>query len=253
MIQIREIALCLGLTLLQSAHAQNMPEPVKPPSQAPAKSDVPKTVRYSGRFATGTRDVTIQERGNTREVVLRTFDSAGKELLREECVYEWSAFPPRAILKSYAMEQRQSGESYLISPQVDKSGKSKLLFKKTHQGRTDDDSEDLKPVEEIPTLAAPTLVPWMQLNWARLAEGATLELRLVVADRMETVGFKIFKVESTRPGTVRIRMKPTSVFIQAARAPLHFDFAPDGSRLLIYEGPVPLKPEIEVRMEFNHS
>lgn len=74
-------------------------------------------------------------------------------------------------------------------------------------------------------VVGPSMLAYVRASWDRLMAGETIEFRIGVLDRRETVGFKFFKTaEETVDGKemVRMKMKPTSFIISALVDPLIF-------------------------------
>ncbi|GIL18862.1 MAG: hypothetical protein BroJett040_26130 [Oligoflexia bacterium] len=81
-------------------------------------------------------------------------------------------------------------------------------------------------------------------NWADILAGKEVSFRFGSWERMETVGFEIFKVSEEKKNgqdLVVLKMKPSSFVIAALVKPLFFKFTSDGSRLIEMKGRVPLK------------
>ncbi len=114
----------------------------------------------------------------------------------------------------------------------------KVNFSFTKNGKTETDSEDVRPNLTI----GPHIVTVLRKNWDRIMKGETVETRYVALERKETVGFKFFKTEEkvmpefgTKP-VVLVRMKPSSFVIAALVDPLTFIYEKDGSHLLQVTG-----------------
>ena len=137
---------------------------------------------------------------------IRYSDLDGKILVEEEFVYQGET----PIL--YRYDQKQVHESGEI-----KIEQNKVFYSYSKQGKTETDSDSLEP-ETVFTDMIPTL---LQKNWALLQNGDSVKVRLLLVERLETVGFKFFKdKERDYKGipAVDFTMKPSS-FIIAALAP----------------------------------
>lgn len=114
----------------------------------------------------------------------------------------------------------------------------KVNFTYTKNGKTEIDSEDVRPNLTIGV----HLVTLLRKNWDLIMKGGTLETRYAALERKETVGFKFFKIEEKlmpefglKP-VVLVKMKPTSMVISALVDPIIFIYGKDGSRLLQVSG-----------------
>lgn len=108
-------------------------------------------------------------------------------------------------------------------------------FRYTQNGETKEASEKL----EGNLVVGPILIEFMLKHWEGLLKGDTLPIRLAVAERRETVGFKLFKdTERTEGGQTLevIEMKPSSLVIAALVKPLYFDFNRDTHAVVAVHG-----------------
>ena len=136
----------------------------------------------------------------------------------EEVTYE------NGKLKSMTLDHKQLNAS---GSMIIENGK--LKFEYTENGTTKTAEEDYDPK----TTVADQIYPTIHKNWDKLMAGETIEIRLPVLDRRETVGFKIFKDKSDtfqgEPVEI-IKMKPRSFIIAAVVDPLLFYIEPTGDR-----------------------
>jgi hypothetical protein len=141
-------------------------------------------------------------------------------------------------LVSYEIEQKQINAAGKIEVQGDK-----LNFTYTKDGKTKSDSEKTKDN----VVVGPTLISYMHGKWKELMDGKDVDIRFAVADRRETVGFTLKKVETkdySGQKAVVIRMKPTSFLIAAIVNPLHFTMNLDGDHLFEMRGRVIPKMQV---------
>jgi hypothetical protein len=133
-------------------------------------------------------------------------------------------------LVSYEVEQKQVGTVGKVEVQGDQ-----VKFTYTKDGKTKSDSEKLKGN----LVVGPTLIPFIRDNWQALLSGKEIDVRFGVADRLETVGFTLKKVEDkdyNGQKAVVIRMKATSFIIAALVKPVHFTLSANSDRLLEMRG-----------------
>ncbi|MBT4761712.1 MAG: hypothetical protein HOO06_08460 [Bdellovibrionaceae bacterium] len=125
----------------------------------------------------------------------------------------------------------------------------KIFFKYFENGKqTKSDDETVDKNLVLPS----TLVSHAQKNWKTITKGDTVKVRIAVWHRLDTVGFKMFKVrEFTEKGQyiVEVKMKPSSFLIAALVDPLLFRFTKDGSKLLSMKGRV--APKRKVKNKFK--
>jgi hypothetical protein len=150
---------------------------------------------------------------------VRTYSKPDGDVIAiEEVTYE------NGKLKSMKLDHKQLNAS---GSMIVENGK--LKFEYTANGKTKTDEEAFDPT----TTVADQIYPTIHKNWDKLMAGETIEIRLPVLDRRETVGFKILKEKSDtfqgRPVEI-IKMKPTSFIIAAVVDPLLFYIEPTGDR-----------------------
>lgn len=86
----------------------------------------------------------------------------------------------------------------------------------------------------------------IQKSWAEVMQGKTLEFRLLVPSRLETVGFRVSKKseEGELKGqlTITFQLEPTSMFIRSFVDPIVFHYSKtEPHRLLLIRGRMPVK------------
>ena len=133
----------------------------------------------------------------------------------------------------YSIDQKLLGEQGSFAVRD-----GKVVFSYTKNGKTETDSEDLRPNLTI----GPHLMTILRKNWDLIMKGETLQTRYGALERKETVGFKFFKIDEkvmpefgSKP-VVLIRMKSSSLVISALVDPLTFICEKDGSHLLQVTG-----------------
>lgn len=89
-------------------------------------------------------------------------------------------------------------------------------------------------------VVGPTLVGSIVRNLPALRKGASIRVRLAVLERLETIGFDLSLLDHDE-GRTRVQMKPSSLIIRMAVAPLMFTFDTASGKLLTLEGRVPPK------------
>ena len=109
--------------------------------------------------------------------------------------------------------------------------KDKVQFSLTKDGKTQTETEDLGST----LVVSSNFSKFVFDHWSEILKGESVKLRFAVWDRLETVGFTIFKVGEELLGprkTVKIKMKPSSLAISALVDPLFFNYSEDGKILL---------------------
>ena len=131
---------------------------------------------------------------------------------------------------NYELDQDQTREKGKID-----AGNGRLRFEYFTDGKTKKDEEDWK--ENF--ILGSTFAPFVGAHWTELSQGKTVPIRFGVPDRLETVGFDLFKERDDKfegRDVLVIKMKPSSLFIAALVKPLHFYFDKENYRLLKFEG-----------------
>ncbi|HHT9130114.1 MAG TPA: hypothetical protein ACFYEC_04520 [Candidatus Brocadiaceae bacterium] len=129
----------------------------------------------------------------------------------------------------------------LVHKQIEQSGSlavngNTLTFSYTKEGKPKTSDETLDGI----LITTDQIYGFLNNNWDKLMKGETLNIRLPVLDRLETVGFKFFQEkEADVDGikTIVIKMKPSSFVIAALVDPVMFYFhptdqRPDGHKLI---------------------
>jgi hypothetical protein len=139
----------------------------------------------------------------------------------------------------YVKDERQTGvysEAILEEP-------TKVVFRKRQEdGSFDESSERVRDPENVPAVAGPMVTFYMQQKYKELDAGETVKFRMVVPDRMETIGFRLRLVE--RPDSsnqVTIQMEPSSWVIRMLVTPTLFRVDLDEMSLLSVRSQFPMK------------
>lgn len=146
-------------------------------------------------------------------------------------------------LVSFDIDQKQSGEKGHIEVQGEK-----ILFSYEKDGKKKTAEEKLRN----PVLTNANFNMYVANHWKELSSGKEVDIRFAVWFRLETVGFKIFKVGEIQRGhqkLVQLRMKASSFVIAAIVDPLDFWYSEDGQRLVELSGRV--SPKILKNGEFK--
>lgn len=155
----------------------------------------------------------------------------------EDLVVEHLEFKNEKLV-IYEQSQKQTGGEGKIEVKG-----SKVIFTYKIDGKEKTSDENLKDNFVV----GPTLIDYMINHLDQLKKGDTVDIRLGVIDRRETIGFSLKKDgEATIDGVkgVVIRMKPSSFIIAALVKPLYFTLAEDGSRNLELRGRLPMKNKV---------
>lgn len=151
--------------------------------------------------------------GDSVNVTIEFVDANGQAASREEVVYK------NGKLTGYAIHRLNAGETGLVAFDGDQ-----IKFAYTKNGKTKTDTEK---EGKLPTLINDMIVPFAISHWDSLSKGEEVEFRLIVSDRLETVGFKLMKERDAdvqgKPAMV-VKMKPTSFIIASIVKPLFFSF-----------------------------
>ncbi len=97
-------------------------------------------------------------------------------------------------------------------------------------------------------VVGPTLVGYLVRRLDALRGGQSSGLRLAVLDRLETIGFRVKAVATTR-GLTRLEMRPASLFVSLVVDPIYFTFETATAKLVRLEGRVP--PKVLTREGFR--
>ncbi len=152
-------------------------------------------------------------------------DLQGNEAVHETVIYTSDK------LTRYEVKSSQTGDYAEITI---KDGRAHFLFK-DKAGKEKRDDEELEPN----TLLGEQIPLFIEAHWDTILNGDSVGFRLLVEDRLETVGFKL-KKDSIVDGeggrkTVTVKMVPTSIFIQMIVKPLYFVAELENGKIFISE------------------
>ena len=173
---------------------------------------------------------TTTEKDGLSEIVLAYKDLQGQAVYEENAVIKGSDFVKTSIF------QKQTGESAAVEV---KDGK--IIFTKTSaDGKTKTETEKLGKT----MVMSINFKRFVHDHWKEILDGKDVDFRYGVWDRMETVGFEIFKDKDTsingEKGVI-VKMKPSSFVIAALVKPIFFTYNADGTKLFELNGRVPAK------------
>ncbi len=158
--------------------------------------------------------------------VSRKFTDPAGTLVAEESVnYE------KGQLKKLTLNHVQLQQSGFVEVTEES-----LNFSYTKDGKTKTSDEKRKG----DLVSSDQIYAYINGHWSDLMAEKTIDIRFPVLDRLETVGFKFFKVEDADRNGIKcivIKMKPSSFVIAALVDPILFYFhptemRPDGHKLL---------------------
>ncbi len=124
----------------------------------------------------------------------------------------------------------------------------KVHFSYIKDGTVKEDEEDLTDNFVV----GPILFDYLKVHWKILLAGEDVSVRFAALDRLETVGFKFFKVDEKKVDgneLVVIKMKPTSIIIAALVDPLYFTFTKKEAVPIEYRGRVLPKARVNGKWE----
>ncbi|MCX7674260.1 MAG: hypothetical protein N2Z70_00330 [Bdellovibrionaceae bacterium] len=156
------------------------------------------------------RKVEKDEQGRVKFIQTQYFNPS-KDLL----VVEQAAFDSGEV-KLYEIDHKQTAQKGVIRFTSDLVTYEKM-DEKGHTKTAREKTEGL-------TLAPLALVPFMESQLEKLRKGETLEFRIAVWDRMESVGMrlKMHKAPSTQDPSLTLKMEPSSFLIRQLVNPFYF-------------------------------
>jgi hypothetical protein len=164
-------------------------------------------------------------------------DLDGKVVARESM--EFAVSGSNRILKWYRLEQLQLA----TDGKVEINGNT-AHYSYTRGGKTN--TSDEKIGDDF--VVGPSLLGYLEHKWSDILAGKTVEIRFGVLDRLESVGFELFKDKETEidgKKAIAVKMKPSNFIISALVDPLTFFFTPDGKILMELFGRVPVKKLVD--------
>ena len=111
----------------------------------------------------------------------------------------------------------------------------RLEFSCTRDGKTNSRSEDF----DERFLVGSMLPDYVGSHWSALMREETLKVRMAVADRCRSIGFKIQRERDIRfegSAAVVIELKPSSFVVRLLVKPIHLTFRPDGKQIYAFRG-----------------
>ena len=176
-----------------------------------------------------------------------------KDLKGNVVVEETATLRGSKVLK-YVVDEKQTGEVATMEVV-----NNKILFSITKEGKTKKSEEDLGSTFVVP----PNFSAYIKEHWDEIMKGETLKFRFGAWERMETVGFHLFKVGEGKIAdqpVVELKLKAANFIIAAIVDPLFFKYTSDGSKLLEMRGRVAPKQKIgdrwkdlDAEVVYNHS
>lgn len=166
----------------------------------------------------------------SQEDVIKT-SAIYKDLQGQVAVEEYGVVKGDKLV-SFEIDQKQSQEKGRVQVQGDK-----ILFSYEKNGQKKTAEEKFRG----PLLTNANFNMYVANHWQELSSGKEVEVRFAVWFRLETVGFKIFKVGEVQRGSqklIQLRMKASSFVIAAIVDPLNFWYSEDGKRLVELSGRV---------------
>lgn len=158
-------------------------------------------------------------------------DPEGKVMVVERGEYQVGVPAEKALIRLEVDHQQTSQKGSIEVKE------GKIFFSVPSKGGSGSKKEDLKDGFVVSS----TFQLFLRQNWEKLMKGETLKFRFGSWERMETVRFEVSKTAGGGEAEVELTMKPASFIIAAFVNPMKFRFAPDGSKLLRWEGRVPPK------------
>jgi len=176
-------------------------------------------------------------KGSQRVGMARYFDLDGKEVCSEELITE------DGKLVKYTVEDKQTNELSVAETVGDRVA---MIYTKGEKTK----SKEIRPEPNF--TAGPMMLYYLKEHWDELNAGKDIPFRIPVIDRLDTFGFKFFKIgEETieKRQAVSIRMKPQSFIIAAIVAPIHLKIEKGKFRLLELSGQILPKKKVGDKWE----
>lgn len=191
------------------------------------------SIEYEGAKAFLYQLQEIAEKGK-QKTITTYLDKKSKPLVREESVYEGDR------LLSYSYRQLQFQEEGDLTV---KEGKVFYTFRK--EGKTYSGEESFQEGMFVPDGIGTIL----RRSWDKILAGETIRGRFLSVERQDSYGFKFFKdgeLKWKEKEAVRVVMKPSSIFISLALAPISLVVEKNPPhRILETQGRLPIRvPEV---------
>lgn len=171
-----------------------------------------------------TLEIEDTESAGTLTTSARFVDLEGKSVFEEKSVSK------DAELITDEIKQLQTGETGKIWVQDEV-----IHFEYEKNGKKKSSTEKLVR----PFVTTANFTAFVQKNWSEVTTTSGLEMRYGVWFRLDTVGFKIFKVDEKMVGTqkwIHLRMKPSTFIIAALVDPIELWFEQDSKKLMEFVG-----------------
>lgn len=168
----------------------------------------------------------VVDKDGISEVTTVYKDTEGKVVVEEK------AWLKKTDLVKMEYKQNQMNQTAAIEV---KNGK--VVFTKTVEGKIKTSDESLK----MPLVISSSFSRFVSENWSKIMSGEKINFRFGSWERMETVGFEVFKIGEGKIGdqpVVEVKMKAANFIIAAIVDPLIFKFASDGSKIIEMSGRV---------------
>lgn len=189
----------------------------------------------------------IYEVGNPAREILYKYS---REKNPKGGIRAWFKTPDGAVFAEEEITQTGADfRSYKLNlPQLGESGEIKVVDAKVHMSYTTPkgtktETEDWKPGYVI----GPTLIDYIQANWDSLQAGESVRVRMLVPDRLESIGFRFKKVGTQTLGNRivdKIHFEPTNIFIGMIVKPIVFLIEPSTRQALKVSGRTYLKKKV---------
>ena len=182
-------------------------------------------------------DLASQEVDGQTRVLAVYKDLQGEVALTETGVFK------KDLLISFEVDQKQTQEKGRIEVQGEK-----VLFTYEKDGKTKTAQEKLRQ----PLLTTANFSAFVKDHWREVTTESGVDVRFAVWFRLETVGFKIFKVKEVQKlgqTWVQLRMKPSSFVIAALVDPLDLWYSADSKQLMEMSGRV--SPKLKTGSAFK--
>lgn len=176
--------------------------------------------------------IDVQKKDEVTQTFVSYKDLNGQVVVQENGTFKGDDFI------SFEIDQKQTGEKGTIRVEGDK-----VLFTYEKDGKKKTDQEKLRK----PLLTQANFNTYVANHWNEIVNGDGVELRFAVWFRLETVGFKIFKVgERQKDGQkwVHLRMKPSSFVIAALVDPLELWYEESSHHMMEMSGRVSAKRKV---------
>jgi hypothetical protein len=215
------LALCVALPLAALA-GEGAKGQIFPPS---GSADTPIFLYENSRL----------QKGDEMVSSTRYLDPAGKELVEEIAYYE------NGKLRRFRQNQLQTEETSELEIKDER-----VHYTFTARGSTKTDQEKYNEEMLVPDMIG----DYIRSRWEELNRGDTVKVRILLPERLDSIGFKFFKDkdrEYNGKAAVEIILKPSSIFIAALAPSIRIIVEKDAPhRLLETVGRLPIRmPKVD--------